>query len=126
VPRDRAADRAAELEPIFAQLAATHRECERLVTQARVEAESLVADARDRARALVADASAQAPGERARVAAQAREEASATIRAVREAGLAEAAAVARRADERLGKYVEQVVVLVRRELTPDEHQVAAP
>ncbi|BCB75087.1 hypothetical protein GCM10022251_35480 [Phytohabitans flavus] len=61
---------AAELEPIFAALARTERECDELRDTAASEAEQRGADSAARVRAVLSTARADAPAERARAAAR--------------------------------------------------------
>lgn len=113
VPADRARDLAAELQPVFASLAATEAECRSIVSlaerdsqriraEARTRANDLVAAARERVRSVRADAAAA-------VLARAEAEADAALRgAEREAQAVRAGAV-----QRMPSYVSRAVHAVR-------------
>ncbi len=73
VPADRRRELEAEVGPVLALLAGTQAECERIITQARLDAGQLVAEAGTEAAAIAADA--------ARRAAAAREEAARRVMA---------------------------------------------
>ena len=109
VPADRAADRAAELAPVFALLAETETRCASLREDAAREAQGRRGRALDTARSLVADAEARAPSERAdaaaRVAAAAAGESAATIGAAQ----VEAERLLDRAADRTPAWVTRVV-----------------
>jgi hypothetical protein len=113
VPVDRAAEAAAELEPILALLA----EAESAGAAARERARRDAKDVRERARARadgqVAEARARADGERAAAVAGAR--ARGQAESARLAGQAERQATDRRelAERRMAGYVGRVVTMVR-------------
>jgi hypothetical protein len=113
VPADRERDLAAELEPVFASLADTHRECADIVERSRLEAARISAEGAARAEAI------RTAG-RARVAA----ERAATAAAVCDVGSAEVSAASaevdrlidrlhERAEQLLPSYVDAVVESVR-------------
>jgi hypothetical protein len=107
VPVDRGADLAAELDPVFARLAATERECAEIVAAAHGAADARRAQAAQQARACVATARERLDDERAAAAAVRRSggpEADAL-----DDSQAEVSEVRRRADERMGTYVDRVV-----------------
>ncbi|MEU2052441.1 hypothetical protein [Streptomyces bungoensis] len=109
VPADRAAERAAELEPALARLTRAQREADRIRAEADEAARAVREDAAREAARLVAAAREQAPEVRRRTAepllARARHEAD----AVRAAGDSAAAAVRARAAERMPELVERAV-----------------
>jgi hypothetical protein len=113
VPADRGADLEAELQPLFAGLTVTERECALILQKARAAADQVRAGAAERAMALVAEARERVDGERAAVAAQARrrgEEESASILAT----ASDAAAQMRRlAGERLPSQIVALVAAVQ-------------
>jgi len=113
VPVDRAADLAAELEPLFRQLASTERECAETREQARLDAERIRARETDRARGIVTGANARTLAERAAATAQSRQRAETESAALLAAAEREAAAVRERAAERMPEYVARVVAAVR-------------
>ena len=113
VPVDRAAERAAELEPVLALLDPTTAECEWLRTHAAAEADQIREQARTRAAHLIATARERAAGVRAEAAARTRrhgdeQAAGATAEAARQAQ-----AIRSRADARMPDYVARVVALAR-------------
>jgi hypothetical protein len=108
VPVDRAADRAAELEPVFALLAETEEQCAALRLAARRDAEARTALARETSRRVVADARAACSADRAAASAAVGsraegERAAALADARREAGLLLA-----RADSRTPEWADRV------------------
>lgn len=113
VPADRGADLAAELEPLFALLVATERECADILGSAHQEAgESRARDA-EQARRTVAAARERLDAERAAATAQAlrrREPDAGDALAAPEREVVE---LRRRASERMPTYVDRVVASVR-------------
>lgn len=101
VPADRARDLAAELDPVFASLADTERECADIVESARLEA------ARIGAEAGAAAESVRAAG-RARVAAE-RAAAAAAIRHGRSAEISGASAAVDRSIAHLHEHAERLL-----------------
>ncbi len=77
VPADRRRELEAEVGPVLALLAGTQAECERIITQARLDAGQLVAEAGTEAAAIAAVAREEAAR---RVMAAARDEAAAAVR----------------------------------------------
>ena len=112
VPVDRAAEAAAELEPILALLAEAESARAAVRERARQDAEDIRERARARADGLVAEARARADGERA---AAARACARGQAESARLTGQAERRATARRelAEQRLPGYVGRVAAMVR-------------
>ncbi|HZD74038.1 MAG TPA: hypothetical protein VE776_09180 [Actinomycetota bacterium] len=112
MPVDRAAEAAAELEPVFARLAEVQAECARLQEQARRDADRVRERARDQAAGLVAAARERAEGERAELAA--RVHAQADIESARRIAEAErqAGALRERVERRLPGLVDKVVAAV--------------
>jgi vacuolar-type H+-ATPase subunit H len=116
VPVDLRAGVTAELEPVFAALAATTAECARLRAGGATEAQRRVDDARRRAAAMIAQAEDTAQAARATEAARVRGRARAGLAAIEEESRAEAEEIARRAAERLPGEVHEVVRRVRRDI----------
>jgi hypothetical protein len=113
VPVDRAAEAAAELEPVLALLAEAESAGAAVRERAQQDAKGIREQARARADGLVAEARARADGERAAAAARAR--ARGQAESDRLTGQAERRATARRelAEQRLPGYVGRVVAMVR-------------
>lgn len=113
VPVDRAAEAAAELEPILALLAEAESACAAVRERAQRDAEDVGERARARADGLLAEARARADSERAAAAARAR--ARGQAESVRLTGRAERRATARHelAEQRMPGYVDRVVAMVR-------------
>ncbi len=109
VPTDRGADLTAELEPVFAELATTERECARIVDEARRDAEQTRAQHATASRDVVTAAREQAEVARAGAGEQARTRSAAESAAAGVAAEHEAAEVATRAAERMPSYVSRVV-----------------
>lgn len=72
VPVDRTGELAAELEPVFALLAETERECATLLDRAREEEAAIRARDAERARSIVATGRARLDAERAAATARSR------------------------------------------------------
>ena len=72
VPVDRRAELAAELEPVFALLVETERECADILDRARLEEARIRARGAERARGIVAAGRARVEAERAAAAARSR------------------------------------------------------
>lgn len=111
VPVDRGTDLAAELDPVFAHLVATERECAEILQAARCEADACRAQAAQQARASVAAARERLDDERA-VAAAVRRSGGPGSGDAFAARQVEVADVRRRADERMATYVDRVVARV--------------
>ena len=114
VPADRGADLAAELEPVFAQLAGTERECAGIAARAGQAAAKVRAREAERARGTIAAARERMDAERAAAVAQMRPNALAKSTAAAVAAEREAAEIRRHAVERMGSYVDLIVVSVDR------------
>jgi hypothetical protein len=112
VPVDRAAERAAELEPVLALLAPTIAECEWIRTHAAAEADQIRDQAVAQAANLVATAREQAAGVRAEAAARARRHGDAESAGLAAEAARQADAVRARADARMPDCVARVVGLV--------------
>ncbi len=112
VPTDTVADVVAELEPLFAELAATERECADMIARAGLEAAQVRARATAQARSLVAAANERVDGERSAAMGQVRLGGEAESAAMVAAAEREAAQVRRRSDERMQPFVDSVVTLV--------------
>lgn len=108
VPADHAADRAAELEPVFAVLAETEARCAALREEAGRAAQGRRDRARETARSLVQDAEARAPSERADAAARVAAEAAGESTATLDAAHAEAARLLERAAGRTPVWAARV------------------
>jgi vacuolar-type H+-ATPase subunit H len=113
VPVDRAAEAAAELEPVLALLAEAESASAAERERAQQDARDIRQQARARADGLVAEARARADGERAAAAARARARGQAESDHL--TGQAEQRATARRelTEQRLPGYVGRVVAMVR-------------
>lgn len=107
VPVDRRADLAAELDPVFAHLVATERECAEIVSAAHRAADACRAQASHKAGSCVATARERLDDERASAAVVQRP--GGPEADVQDASPAEVAEVRRRADERMATYVDRVV-----------------
>jgi hypothetical protein len=109
VPVDRAADVAAELAPVFAELIDTERQCAAIRERAEQTAAATRSAAAEHARAIVAVAGGHVPAERAAAAARVRQSADGEFAAATAAAEREADELRRRAQERLPAAVERVV-----------------
>jgi F0F1-type ATP synthase membrane subunit b/b' len=112
VPADYAETASDELDPVFAALAETRRECDAVDAEARRDAERIVERARREAAALVAEARLAADAERARAGARARAATAEECRRITATGDAEAEQVRRLAAERLDGLTDEAVALV--------------
>ena len=125
VPADRVAESAAELEPVFARLAAAQAGAERIRARARQDAAREARRAEERAAAIVATARRRADEERADAALAA----SRRLDREREQALADAdraaEAVRRAAESRMPAYVDRVVGEVT-SLLEGRDEAAAP
>jgi hypothetical protein len=108
VPVDHAARLAAELDPVFARLAATEQQCGAVVAEGQHRSEEIRRRDAERVRALVAGAEARAQSERAAVATATRDAGRADATAVREAADRGAADLAERARARFPEYLGRV------------------
>ncbi|MEV7242247.1 hypothetical protein AB0N92_13515 [Streptomyces sp. NPDC093248] len=117
VPADRAAERAAELEPALARLTDVQREATRIRAAADEAAEVLRRDAALRAERVVADARERAPEVRRLAAAPVLEDGRHEADAVRAAGDRRAEAVRARARERMPELVDRTVTDALRRAT---------
>ncbi len=109
VPVDRGADLAAELEPLFAQLAGTERACADIREQARHDTLGIRARDAERVRNVVAAAGERVEAERAATAAQLQQHAEAESATQVAAAEREAAELRDRATQRMPAYVQRVV-----------------
>ncbi|MEV7687479.1 hypothetical protein [Streptomyces bungoensis] len=109
VPADRAAERAAELEPALARLARAQQEADRIRAEADEAARKIREDAAREAARLMAAAREQAPEVRRQAAHPSLDRARGEAQAVRAAGDSAAAAVRARAAERMPGLVERAV-----------------
>lgn len=112
VPVDRTAELAAELEPLFAQLADTERECAAIREQAHRDADAIREREAARAGNLVTSAGDRAEAERVGAAARVQKEAEAEAAIELAAAEGEAAELRRRARRRAPTYVARVVAAV--------------
>lgn len=108
VPVDNAARLAAELDPVFAQLADTEQECAAVLAHGRRRSEEIRRRDEERVRSLVAGAEARAESERAAAATATRDAGRADTTAVREAADRSAADLAERARTRFPEYLGRV------------------
>jgi vacuolar-type H+-ATPase subunit E/Vma4 len=100
---------AAELEPLFGQLAEVERQCDSIQDAARRDAAAIDAVAAERADAIVAEANGRAGSERAAAVARIRNQAAADGAAELAAARVEAAAIRDRASQRMTVYVGRAV-----------------
>jgi signal transduction histidine kinase len=122
VPVDRRTGVTAELEPVFAALAETTAECERLRAGSATEAQRCLDEAVQRAAALLAQAEGAAQAERATMAARMHDRAATDLAATEKESRAAAEEITRRAAGHLPGLVNEVVERVRRDiaaLAPD-------
>ncbi|MCM4084359.1 hypothetical protein [Paractinoplanes hotanensis] len=115
----------AELEPVFAALAATTAECERRRAAGATEADLRVDEARRRAAAMISQAEGAAQAARATEAARVHELARTALVAVEGESRAAAEEIARRAADRLPGLVREVVETVRRDIAALENEDGA-
>jgi len=116
VPADRREAVAAELQPVFAALAETERECDEIGHAATAAAEERAAGTTRRVHAILDRARAEAPAERAAAAALRRDHEATDLDRIVAAGRAAVATETRRAGERLPQLVTAVVAAVRTDL----------
>jgi hypothetical protein len=120
VPADRVAEVSAELEPVLAALAEAQRQAAEIRAAAEREAEQRRQRALERAGALVSSAHREAAAERAdaalRVGRRVEEEGAAVLGAAE----GDAAALRRRAAERMPGYVDRVTTVIGAALQPAE------
>jgi uncharacterized membrane protein YccC len=112
VPADRVADLTAELQPLFAELTRTERECADIIARAGLAAAQVHAQAMDRAAGLVPVARERVDGERAAAVARVRERGAQESAAALAAAEQDAAQVHRRAEERMASFVDSVLASV--------------
>lgn len=124
VPVDRAADLAAELEPLLAQLATTERTVAGIREQAIRDAAEIRARDVERAHSIVTTAAQRADAERAAAAAQMRRRAEGEAAGALADAEREAAELGDRTAARIPAYVALVVDSVNR-LVGDEHPAGA-
>ena len=116
VPVDRRAGVEAELEPVFAALEETQRECARLREDALADASAGDTDAAGRAASIVEQARLDATALRAEAAAEARQHVAKEIAEVGAAAAEQVDEVLRAAQRRRPELVAAVVAVVRAEL----------
>lgn len=121
VPIDRAATLAAELEPLFSQLAVVESACDGIRDDAARHAAAIKERDAERARAIVAAATGRVGSERAAAVSRMRDRAAADATADLPAARDEAAALSNRAAQRMPDYVGRVVAAVGK-LIGDEHR----
>ena len=113
VPVDRAGERAAELEPVFALLVDTERACADILDRARHEEAEIRARDAERARGIVAAGRARVEAERAAAAARARGRGEVLASGVAGAARRGPAGGRGTADDALDHHVDLVVDAVR-------------
>lgn len=121
MPVDRRAGVAVELEPVFAALAETTAECERLRAGSAAEAQRCLAEAGERAAAIVAQAQGAVQAERAAAMSRMRRRAETELAAIEDESRAAAEEIARRAASQLPVLVDEVVARVRSDVAALEH-----
>ena len=122
VPADRAAETAAELEPLFARLADTEQECREILAQARRDAAQIRELGLRQAQAVVGDAGGRGEVERTMTAAQLSQDGEREADTERRRAEAAVSALHQRAAEMVPAYVDAVVnrvaALVGRSIEP--------
>jgi hypothetical protein len=121
VPIDRTAELTAELEPLFASLARTERECADIRARADGDAVAIRAHAADRARGLLSAAEPRTAAERAAAAATAQQRTESQAADQMAAAGQEAAAVRQLATSRMPGFVAGVKRLLVRSRTQPTH-----
>lgn len=117
MPTDRRATAAAELEPVFADLAPVVADCRALRAAATAAADREQAEAVERATAIVSQARAEAEAERVATAARSRHRAAAEARRLTDEAAAQADEVRQLAGRRRPELVARVLGRVRAELS---------
>jgi hypothetical protein len=117
MPVDSRAAVTAELEPVFAALAGTTAECQRVRAAGAAEAQRCLDEARERAAATVTQALSAAGAVRATETARMRERAETDVAAIDADSRKAAEEITRRAAEQLPALVHEVVEQVRRDIT---------
>ncbi len=110
---DRGADLAAELAPLFAQLADTEAACDALVEKARSDAVARRGRDTESAHAIVATAARDAATERAAAVVATQRAGQVKLSSIRAIGEQEAEELRRRAAARMPDHVARVVAVVR-------------
>lgn len=108
VPADRRGESAAELAPLFAELASTEQQCARILAQARQDAAEIREAGQRQAEAVAAAAGRRAAQERASTAAQIARHGESEAVAARQQAEAAVAALHDRATETMPVYVDAV------------------
>jgi vacuolar-type H+-ATPase subunit H len=116
VPADRLAERATELEAVFAALADVQAEVGRIGSEAELAARRRRQEAREQADAILAEARRQAEAERAAAAASARVGAAEQARAIGADAQGRASRIADEARAHRAELVASVVEQARAEL----------
>ncbi|MEU8233254.1 hypothetical protein AB0C12_27045 [Actinoplanes sp. NPDC048967] len=117
MPVDPRAAVTAELEPVFAALAETTAEGQRLRAAGAAEAQRCLDEARERAAGTVTQARGAAEAARATETARLRERAETDVAAIEAESRTAAEQITRRAAEQLPVLVNEVVDQVRRDIT---------
>ena len=112
VPIDRAATVAAELEPLFGQLAEVERQCDVIRDAAGGDVAAINAAAAERVHTIVVAAAARVGSVRAAAVVRIRGQAAADGAAELAAARVEAAAMRDRASQRMSGYIDHVVAAV--------------
>jgi hypothetical protein len=112
VPADRAADLAAELQSLFADLADTQRECAELIRRADDAAAATRAADAEQARSRVASARERAGAERAAAGAPIQQRGQAAAAERRRAAQQRADEFDRHADKRISAFIDPVLTEV--------------
>ncbi|HET9170729.1 MAG TPA: hypothetical protein VFN97_14930 [Actinospica sp.] len=109
VPRDEAAERDAELDPVFGALAAAHTEAARVRAEAGARAAAILEAASREAAEIARTARESAPAIRDRRAAEARVETKALAAAIAERARGRAEEIRGHGAARVPRYAEQTV-----------------
>jgi hypothetical protein len=118
VPRDEAAERDAELDPVFGALAAAHAEAARIRAEAEAQAATILQAASRDAAEIVRAARESVPAIREQSAAEARAETQASAAEIGRQGRDRADEIREHAATRVPRYVEQAVRVVAASLRP--------
>jgi vacuolar-type H+-ATPase subunit H len=126
VPADRAAELAAEVEPVLALLDGTYAECQQIIAAAQQEADRIAADAQAEVAAVGQEAVRQAGTARDEATAEVLAQAQAQARAAAADAGQQARQIRRLAQRRLPVLVAAAAALLQAGLTgPSESQAEA-
>ena len=124
-PVDRRAGVAVELEPVFAALAETDAECERLRLGSAADGQRCIEGAGKRAAVIVAQAQGAVQAERAAAMSRMRRRAETDLAVIEQRSRVAAEEIVRRAEQQLPGLVDEVVARVRRDVEALGHDHGA-